>query len=101
MRSQRTAARLTPALVAVLCGGLGAGPATGDDDWAFDTSGAQETWSSDYELTLQLIREREQLFAPWPRPGTAATAPGAVPPNCAWTCSCVAARRPVKAPAWC
>ncbi|AMX01442.1 hypothetical protein [Microbulbifer thermotolerans] len=61
MRSQCTAVRLIPALLtAAIC----AAPSAADNDWAFDSSGGQKTWSSDYELTLQLIREREQLFAP-------------------------------------
>ncbi|WP_226647052.1 hypothetical protein [Microbulbifer variabilis] len=36
-------------------------PVASQTQWAFDTSANTETWSSDYELRLQLIREQEQL----------------------------------------
>jgi|GEM_PF-1957756 len=64
MRRRRTANRLIPALLAAASAPFIAAPAAGDDGWAFDSSGQRETWSADYELTLQLIRERERLFAP-------------------------------------
>ena len=60
MRSPRTAAGLIPALLAALC----AAPAAADDGWAFETEEPQGSWSAERELTLQLIREREELFAP-------------------------------------
>ncbi|MGL6162690.1 hypothetical protein [Microbulbifer sp.] len=67
MRSRRTANRLIPALLASVSAplftALVAAPAAGDDGWAFDSSRQKGTWSTDYELTLQLIREREHLFS--------------------------------------
>ncbi|MCW8126114.1 hypothetical protein [Microbulbifer halophilus] len=58
MRNPRTG--LIPALLAALC----AAPTAADDDWAFETQEPQSSWSAQRDLSLQLIRERESLFAP-------------------------------------
>lgn len=60
MRQPRITAGLIPAVLAALC----AAPAAAEESWAFDTTAAERAWSAERELTLQLIRERQELFAP-------------------------------------
>ncbi|MFA0811407.1 hypothetical protein [Microbulbifer epialgicus] len=55
-RSSRTC------LIATIIATVTSLPAAGQSEWAFDTNGNTQTWTSDSEVSLQLIHERERLI---------------------------------------